>query len=97
MCAVAPGDRLRRRFPHPVLAGPGRPGAPAGRPECRDAAGADHLYNLAADSREQADLVPDRPELLTGPRTAWESVAAGLLPYPAAWAHPSRKIGSGGR
>ncbi|MDX2531132.1 sulfatase family protein [Streptomyces europaeiscabiei] len=50
----------------------------------RDAAGADHLYNLAADSREQADLAPDRPELLTELRTAWEGVAAGLLPYPAA-------------
>lgn len=63
----------------------------------RDAAGADHLYNLAADSREQADLAPDEPELLTEPGTVWESVAAGLLPYPAAWAHPWRKIGSGGR
>ncbi|WP_371545727.1 sulfatase [Streptomyces sp. NBC_00554] len=45
--------------------------------------GVDHLYDLTADSREQADLAADRPELLAKLRTAWEKTAAGLLPYPA--------------
>lgn len=48
----------------------------------RDAAGADHLYNLANDAREQADLAPDRPELLAELKAAWERTAATLLPYP---------------
>ncbi|HEY8984865.1 MAG TPA: sulfatase-like hydrolase/transferase [Streptomyces sp.] len=41
----------------------------------------DHLYNLAADSREQADLAPDEPELLAELKAAWEKTAATLLPY----------------
>ncbi|MFM9446885.1 sulfatase-like hydrolase/transferase [Streptomyces acidiscabies] len=41
----------------------------------------DHLYNLAADSREQADLAPDEPELLAELKAAWERTAATLLPY----------------
>lgn len=49
----------------------------------RDANGGDHLYDLAADAREQADLAADRPALLAELRAAWEEVDAGLLPYPA--------------
>ncbi|WP_075732651.1 sulfatase-like hydrolase/transferase [Streptomyces acidiscabies] len=41
----------------------------------------DHLYNLAADSREQADLAQDEPELLAELKAAWERTAATLLPY----------------
>ena len=48
----------------------------------QDAARTDHLYNLAADQREQADLAPDRPELLAELKAAWETIANGLLPYP---------------
>jgi arylsulfatase A-like enzyme len=50
----------------------------------QDAAGADHLYNLADDTREQADLAPDKPELLAELKAAWEKIDGGLLPYPAA-------------
>ncbi|TLS47711.1 twin-arginine translocation pathway signal protein [Streptomyces montanus] len=50
----------------------------------RDAGGTDHLFNLSQDSREQADLAPDRPELLAELKAAWERTAAGLLPYSAA-------------
>ncbi|WP_405923933.1 sulfatase [Streptomyces sp. NBC_00035] len=45
--------------------------------------GVDHLYDLTADSREQADLASDQPELLAELKAAWEKTAAGLLPYPA--------------
>lgn len=45
--------------------------------------GVDHLYNLTSDSREQADLAADRPELLAELKAAWEKTAGGLLPYPA--------------
>lgn len=45
--------------------------------------GVDHLYNLTADSREQADLAGDRPELLAELKAAWEKTADGLLPYPS--------------
>ncbi|WP_328750648.1 sulfatase-like hydrolase/transferase [Streptomyces sp. NBC_00285] len=48
----------------------------------QDSAGQDHLYDLGADLREQADLAPDRPELLAELKSAWERTAAGLLPYP---------------
>lgn len=48
----------------------------------RDGSGKDHLYDLAADLREQADLAPDRPELVAQLRTEWEKVDATLLPYP---------------
>lgn len=47
----------------------------------QDAAKTDHLCNLAADSREQADLAADRPALLAELKAAWERTAAGLLPY----------------
>ncbi|NUP19366.1 MAG: sulfatase-like hydrolase/transferase, partial [Streptomyces sp.] len=46
----------------------------------RDADGTDHLYNLAADLREQADLASDRPELLAELKGAWEKTAGTLLP-----------------
>ncbi|NUR40421.1 MAG: twin-arginine translocation pathway signal protein, partial [Streptomyces sp.] len=49
----------------------------------QDADKADHLYNLAADAREQADLASDKPELLAELKAAWEKKAATLLPYPA--------------
>lgn len=48
----------------------------------RDTEGTDHLYDLAEDQREQADLAPVRPELLARLRTAWEKVDRTLLPYP---------------
>ena len=44
----------------------------------------DHLYDLASDVREQADLATKRPDDLAALRTAWEAVDATLLPYPAA-------------
>ncbi|MFJ3208420.1 sulfatase family protein [Streptomyces flaveolus] len=49
----------------------------------RDAVGRDHLFDLAADAREQADLAADRPELLAELKAAWEKVDGTLLPYPA--------------
>uniref|UniRef100_A0AAU1HT39 Sulfatase-like hydrolase/transferase n=1 Tax=Streptomyces sp. NBC_00180 TaxID=2903632 RepID=A0AAU1HT39_9ACTN len=48
----------------------------------RDDKGADHLYDLGADQREQADLAPDKPELLAELKAAWEKTAGTLLPYP---------------
>ncbi|MFF4033254.1 sulfatase [Streptomyces sviceus] len=48
----------------------------------QDAAGKDHLYDLGADLREQADLAPDEPDLLAELKASWERTAAGLLPYP---------------
>ncbi|MGW5565279.1 sulfatase family protein [Streptomyces tendae] len=50
----------------------------------RDAQGRDHLYDLSADAREQADLAADRPELLAELKAAWERTDRELLPYPAA-------------
>ncbi|MEV6510640.1 sulfatase-like hydrolase/transferase [Streptomyces sp. NPDC051642] len=50
----------------------------------QDEDGDDHLFDLGADLREQADLAPDKPELLAELKTAWEKIASGLLPYPAA-------------
>ncbi|MGI5392668.1 sulfatase family protein [Streptomyces sp. CA-251251] len=50
----------------------------------RDADGRDHLYDLGADAREQADLAAERPRLLAELRAVWEKVDGGLLPYPAA-------------
>ncbi|MEU9484105.1 sulfatase-like hydrolase/transferase [Streptomyces decoyicus] len=50
----------------------------------QDADGKDHLFNLAQDAREQADLAPDRTELLADLKTSWERTAKELLPYPAA-------------
>ena len=43
--------------------------------------GVDHLYDVEADSREQADLAKKRPQDLAALRTAWEQVDQGLLPY----------------
>ncbi|MEU3662871.1 sulfatase-like hydrolase/transferase [Streptomyces sp. NPDC032940] len=48
----------------------------------RDADGRDHLFDLAVDAREQADLAADRPALLAELKAAWEKTDAGLLPYP---------------
>ncbi|MGF0170059.1 sulfatase family protein [Streptomyces sp. Marseille-Q5077] len=48
----------------------------------RDDKGTDHLYDLGADQREQADLAPDEPELLAELKASWERIASGLLPYP---------------
>ena len=45
--------------------------------------GADHLYDLAADVREQADLARKRPADLASLRSAWEAIDAELLPYSA--------------
>lgn len=50
----------------------------------QDSGGGDHLYDLGADLREQADLAPDKPELLAELKAAWEKIASGLLPYPTA-------------
>ncbi|MGW4276027.1 sulfatase family protein [Streptomyces seoulensis] len=50
----------------------------------QDADGTDHLYDLAADAREQADLAGDRPALLAELKAAWERIDRGLLPYSAA-------------
>ncbi|GHB10363.1 N-acetylgalactosamine-6-sulfatase [Streptomyces tendae] len=49
----------------------------------QDAQGRDHLYDLSADAREQADLAADRPELLAELKAAWERTDSELLPYPA--------------
>ncbi|MEU0447609.1 sulfatase family protein [Streptomyces tendae] len=49
----------------------------------RDAQGRDHLYDLSADAREQADLAADRPQLLAELKAAWERTDRELLPYPA--------------
>ncbi|MGV9290449.1 sulfatase family protein [Streptomyces sp. NPDC003719] len=49
----------------------------------RDADGRDHLFDLAADAREQADLAAGRPALLAELKAAWERVDGTLLPYPA--------------
>ena len=43
--------------------------------------GADHLYDLAADVREQADLAKRRNDDLAALRAAWEAINARLLPY----------------
>ncbi|MER5840514.1 sulfatase-like hydrolase/transferase [Streptomyces prasinus] len=48
----------------------------------RDAAGKDHLFDLAGDAREQADLATVRPDLLAELKSAWEKIDSGLLPYP---------------
>ena len=43
--------------------------------------GADRLYDLAVDVREQANLARSRPEELAALRSAWEAIDATLLPY----------------
>ena len=45
--------------------------------------GVDHLYDLAADSREQAELKAKRPDDLAALKAAWEAINSTLLPYPA--------------
>ncbi|THA67711.1 twin-arginine translocation pathway signal protein [Streptomyces sp. A0642] len=44
--------------------------------------GADQLFHLASDQREQANRAAAEPELLADLRAAWERTDAGLLPYP---------------
>jgi arylsulfatase A-like enzyme len=44
--------------------------------------GADHLYDLAADPREQADLARKRAGELASLRESWERIDGTLLPYP---------------
>ncbi|MET9695613.1 sulfatase-like hydrolase/transferase [Streptomyces sp. NPDC006529] len=48
----------------------------------RGTTGRDQLFRLAGDIREQADKAAREPALLAELRAAWESTAAGLLPYP---------------
>lgn len=47
----------------------------------RGAGGADQLFNLAHDQREQANRAAAEPGLLAELRAAWERTDAGLLPY----------------
>jgi arylsulfatase A-like enzyme len=47
----------------------------------RLADGIDHLYDLAADPREQADLARRRPDDLAALRAAWERIDATQLRY----------------
>ena len=54
--------------------------------------GADHLYDLSADAREQADLAARRPDELASLRRAWEAIDATLLPYPAGQSRSSRAV-----
>ncbi|WP_263168332.1 sulfatase [Streptomyces sp. SCSIO ZS0520] len=46
--------------------------------------GKDHLYDLHADAREQADRAAAEPELVKELRQAWERIDKRLLPYPDA-------------
>ncbi|GAA3010704.1 hypothetical protein Sfulv_32160 [Streptomyces fulvorobeus] len=48
----------------------------------RGEGGADQLFRLSHDQREQADRAAAEPELLAALRAAWERTDAGLLPYP---------------
>ncbi|WP_405404411.1 sulfatase-like hydrolase/transferase [Streptomyces sp. NBC_01104] len=48
----------------------------------RGSGGADQLFHLAKDQREQADRAAAEPELLAALKAAWERTDAGLLPYP---------------
>ncbi|MER7394966.1 sulfatase-like hydrolase/transferase [Streptomyces sp. NPDC000151] len=48
----------------------------------QDSAGADHLYNLAQDAREQADLAGGEPKLLAELKASWKEINTTLLPYP---------------
>ncbi|MET9497116.1 sulfatase-like hydrolase/transferase [Streptomyces sp. NPDC006552] len=50
----------------------------------RGKGGADQLFDLAADRREQADRAADRPKLLAELKSVWESTNGELLPYPGA-------------
>jgi arylsulfatase A-like enzyme len=49
----------------------------------RLANGADQLFDLSADVREQANLATKRPSDLAALRSAWEAVNSQLLPYPS--------------
>jgi arylsulfatase A-like enzyme len=47
----------------------------------RLADGADHLFDLEVDAREEADLAHRRPDDLATLRAAWEAINGQLLPY----------------
>ena len=49
----------------------------------RQSDGVDHLYDLAADQREQADLARKAPDVLASLRSTWEATDASLIPYPS--------------
>ncbi|MYW63817.1 sulfatase-like hydrolase/transferase [Streptomyces sp. SID8379] len=49
----------------------------------RGKGGADQLFHLAADRREQADRAADEPELLAELKAVWEKTNTSLLPYPS--------------
>ncbi|WEH34371.1 sulfatase-like hydrolase/transferase [Streptomyces sp. AM 4-1-1] len=49
----------------------------------RGRSGADQLFRLSHDLREQADRAAAEPRLLAELRTSWERTDAELLPYPA--------------
>jgi arylsulfatase A-like enzyme len=61
------GERALRRGDHKYI---------------RSADGSDHLFDLAADVREHADVAQRRASDLAALRAAWEAVDATLLPYP---------------
>lgn len=44
--------------------------------------GKEHLFNLAEDERERADLAADDPDRLRAMRLKWDAWNAGVLPYP---------------
>lgn len=48
----------------------------------RLADGADKLFDLSVDAREQADLARKNPDVVASLRSAWEATDATLLPYP---------------
>ncbi|MEV1025500.1 sulfatase-like hydrolase/transferase [Streptomyces sp. NPDC050264] len=49
----------------------------------RGKGGADQLFDLSADRREQADRAADEPALLAELKAVWEKKDKELLPYPA--------------
>ncbi|WP_338698163.1 sulfatase-like hydrolase/transferase [Streptomyces sp. Q6] len=49
----------------------------------RGKGGADQLFNLAADRREQADRAGDEPQLLAELKAVWKKTDKSLLPYPS--------------
>ncbi|MFJ4712752.1 sulfatase [Streptomyces sp. NPDC088785] len=49
----------------------------------RGRSGADQLFDLSADRREQADRAADEPALLAELKAVWEKTDKTLLPYPS--------------
>ncbi|ATL28906.1 sulfatase [Streptomyces formicae] len=56
--------------------------------------GADQLFHLTDDLREQADRAVAEPELLAGLKAAWERTDKELLPYPATSSRDSSRASS---